>query len=106
MSLLIIEMGDLTYCDLSDALECNADFSKYIVDETTKLPIHANMDVTYSVKKYYHNRKFYVTQKWLNKSGSILKNIIIHLTIFLILLLFLKEICPMQICFFVMELTI
>ncbi|MFR1688582.1 MAG: hypothetical protein ACLSVX_15535, partial [Massilimicrobiota timonensis] len=65
--------GDLTHCDLSDALECNADFSKYIVDETTKLPIHANMDVTYSVKKYYHNRKFYVTQKWLNKSGSILK---------------------------------
>lgn len=65
--------GDLTHCDLSDALECNADFSKYIVDETTKLPIHANMDVTYSVKKYYHNRKFYVTQKWLDKSGSILK---------------------------------
>lgn len=65
--------GDLTYCDLSDALECNADFSKYIVDETTKLPIHTNMDVIYSVKKYYHNRKFYVTQKWLNKSGSILK---------------------------------
>ena len=63
----------MTYCDLSDALECNADFSKYIVDETTKLPIHANMDVIYSVKKYYHNRKFYVTQKWLNKSGSILK---------------------------------
>ncbi len=63
----------MTHCDLSDALECNADFSKYIVDETTKLPIHANMDVTYSVKKYYHNRKFYVTQKWLNKSGSILK---------------------------------
>lgn len=65
--------GNLTYCDLSDALECNADFSKYIVDETTKLPIHANMDAIYSVKKYYHNRKFYVTQKWLNKSGSILK---------------------------------
>lgn len=65
--------GDLTYCDLSDALECNEDFSKYIVDETTKLPIHINMDVTYSVKKDYHNRKFYVTQKWLNKSGSILK---------------------------------
>lgn len=64
---------DLTYCDLSGALECNEDFSKYIVDETTKLPIHADMDVTHSVKKYYHNRKFYVAQKWLNKSGSILK---------------------------------
>lgn len=50
-------------CDLSDALECNADFSKYIVDETTKLPIHANMDVIYSVKKYYHNRKFYCNTK-------------------------------------------
>ena len=64
---------DLTYCDLSGALECNEDFSKYIVDETTKLPIHADMEVTYSVKKYYHDGKFYVVQKWLNKSSSILK---------------------------------
>lgn len=64
---------DLTHCDLSDALECNADFSKYIVDKTTKLPIHADMEVAYSVKKYYHDGKFYVVQKWLNKSGSILK---------------------------------
>lgn len=65
--------SDLTHCDLSDALECNVDFSKYIVDETTKLPIHADMEVAYSVKKYYHDGKFYVVQKWLNKSGSILK---------------------------------
>lgn len=65
--------GDLTHCDLSNAIGCNADFSKYIVDETTKLPIHANTDVTYSVEKYHHNGKFYVTQKWLNKSGGILK---------------------------------
>ncbi|WP_256185045.1 hypothetical protein, partial [Longicatena caecimuris] len=39
----------------------------------TKLPIHADMEVTYSVKKYYHDGKFYVVQKWLKKSGSILK---------------------------------
>ncbi len=65
--------GDLTYCDLSDALECNEDFSKYTVDETTKLPIHAAMDVIYSVKKYYHNGEFHVIQKWTNKSGSVLK---------------------------------
>lgn len=65
--------GDLTYCDLSGALECNEDFSRYIVDETTKLPIYADMDITYSVKKYFDNKKFYVTQKWFNKSGSILK---------------------------------
>lgn len=65
--------GNLTHCDLSGALECNEDFSKYIIDETTKLPIHTDTDVTYSVNKYYHNSKFYVVQKWLNKSGSILK---------------------------------
>lgn len=64
---------DLTYCDLSAALECKEDFSKYIIDETTKLPIHIDMEVTYSVKKYYHDGKFYVIQKWLNKSGNILK---------------------------------
>lgn len=64
---------DLTHCDLSGALECNEDFSKYIIDETTKLPIHADIDVTYSIKKYYHNREFYVIQKWFNKSGCMLK---------------------------------
>lgn len=70
---IIYRKGDLRNCDLSTMLECNEDFSKYIVDETTKLPIRADMEVTYSVKKYYYDRKFYVVQKWLNKSGSILK---------------------------------
>ena len=65
--------GDLTHCDLSGALECNADFSNYIIDETTKLPVHTNTEVTYSIKKYYHNRKFYVTQQWYNISGSVIK---------------------------------
>lgn len=65
--------GDLTYCDLSGALECDADFSNCIIDETTKLPVHTNTEVTYSIKKYYHNRKFYVTQQWCNTSGSVIK---------------------------------
>lgn len=65
--------GDLTYCDLSGALECDADFSNYIIDETTKLPIHTNIEVVYSIKKYYHNGKFYVTQQWCNTSGSVIK---------------------------------
>ena len=65
--------GDLTYCDLSGALECDADFSNYIIDETTKLPVHTNTEVTYSIKKYYQNRKFYVTQQWCNTSGSVIK---------------------------------
>lgn len=65
--------GDLTYCDLSGALECDADFSNYIIDETTKLPVCTNTVATYSIKKCYHNRKFYVTQQWCNTSGSVIK---------------------------------
>lgn len=65
--------GDLTCCDLSEAHECSADFSAYIIDETTKLPIHTNVEVIYSVKKYYQNGKFYVTQQWCNTSGSVIK---------------------------------
>lgn len=65
--------GDLIYCDLSGALECDADFSNYIIDETTKLPVHTNTEVTYSIKKYYQNGKFHVTQQWCNTSGSVVK---------------------------------
>ena len=65
--------GDLTYCDLSRALECDADFSNYIIDETTKLPVHTNTEVTYAIKKYYQNGKFHVTQQWCNTSGSVVK---------------------------------
>lgn len=65
--------GDLRHCDLSHALELNVDFSNYIVDETTKLPIHANTEVLYSVKKYYSDRKFYVIQRWYKRNGNIIK---------------------------------
>ena len=65
--------GDLTNCDLSGALECDVDFSNYVIDETTKLPVRTDIEVTYSIKKYYHERKFYVIQKWCNTSGSIIK---------------------------------
>lgn len=65
--------GDLTNCDLSSALELDVDLSKYIIDKTTKLPIHVTMETIYSVKKYYHNEKFYVLQQWCNISGSVIK---------------------------------
>ena len=65
--------GDLRYTDLSSALELDVDFSEYIIDETTKLPSHAYTEVTYSVKKLYDSGKFYVTQQWYNKSGSVIK---------------------------------
>lgn len=65
--------GDLTYCDLSSALECDVDFSKYITDETTKLPIHTYTETNYSVQKNYRNGKFYVEQTWLDTCGSVIK---------------------------------
>ena len=64
---------DLTHTDLSSALELNVDFSKYDIDETTKLPSHTNMEVNYSVKKQYRNGIFCVTQQWHNASGSVIK---------------------------------
>lgn len=65
--------GDLRYCDLSGLLECDIDFSDYIVDETTKLPIQVDSDGIYSIEKYYQNKKFYVVQRWHNISGAMLK---------------------------------
>lgn len=65
--------GDLTNCDLSGALECGADFSDYIIDETTKLPIYTDTEVSYSIKKYYHNGKFHVMQQWCDAYGSVIK---------------------------------
>ena len=65
--------SDLTNCDLSSALELDVDLSKYTIDKTTKLPIHAAMEVVYSVKKYYYKQKFYVLQQWCDTSGSVIK---------------------------------
>lgn len=64
---------NLTNCDLSCALECNEDFSKYTIDKTTKLPINLNVKINYTVEKYYNNKKFYVTQKWCNTDGCTIK---------------------------------
>ena len=65
--------GDLTNCDLSAAVECNANFSAYTVDETTELPLHAYSEPAYSVKKYYCEGKFHVVQQWYSPAGTVLK---------------------------------
>lgn len=65
--------GDLTHCDLSGALECDIDFSKYNIDNTTNLPINTNTKITYSIEKNYDHDKFYVTQKWYNEFGCMIK---------------------------------
>lgn len=83
--------GDLRNCDLSGILECDKDFSVYIVNETTKLPISTYTNITYSVKKYYDNKKFHVTQKWLNDSGLVLKEYQHEFFYFFNFVAFLKE---------------
>ena len=37
------------------------------------MPNHTNTEVTYSIKKYYQNGRFYVTQQWWNSFGSVIK---------------------------------
>ena len=65
--------GDLRFCNLSEAFDYDVDFSNYITDETTKLPINANSNISYLIKKYYQDKRFYVVQQWLDTSGDVIK---------------------------------
>lgn len=65
--------GNLTHCDLSSAPDLDLDFPKYMTDQTTKLPLYASQENTYSVEKFYCDNLFYVTQRWYDKAGNILK---------------------------------
>ena len=47
--------GNLTNCDLSGAIDLNDDFSKYITDDTTKLPINEDANLSCKVLKVYKN---------------------------------------------------
>ena len=82
--------GDLTHCDLSDAFECDADFSVYNIDKTTKLPLYANKEINYSIKKFYRNRKFYVIQQWHNSLGCEIKQYVHFFDYFFDFVAFLK----------------
>lgn len=65
--------GDLRNCDLSGAIDLDIDFSKYVTDDTTKLPIRKNMKFDYKIRKQYTKGKFKVTQFWYNESGKCVK---------------------------------
>jgi hypothetical protein len=67
--------GDLTNCDLSNAIDLNKDFSKYRVNETTKLPVKDVKDLVYSIEKSYDgdNGIFRVGQMWHNAGGCLVK---------------------------------
>lgn len=65
--------GDLSNTDLSSALGLDVDFSRYVIDDTTKLPSHAYKEAIYTVKKQYQNGEFVITQQWCSISGSVIK---------------------------------
>ena len=73
-SLITFLNGDLTYCDLSKAQDIQVDFSKYITDNTTKLPITQNEEYEYIIRKEYRHGEFRVFQVWKGKRGNIIKS--------------------------------
>lgn len=83
--------GDLTNCDLSDAFEFNVDFSKYIVNETTKLPLHTNSGNEFSIKKFFSDNVFHVCLQWCDKSGNMIKEYRKEFKYFFDFLAFLKR---------------
>lgn len=67
--------GDLTNCDLSNAIHLELDLSNYKVNKTTKLPFNEAENLVYSIEKSYdeNNEIFRVVQMWHNASGCLVK---------------------------------
>ena len=65
--------GDLRNCDLSQDINLKVNFLKYIIDDTTKLPIGENTNLDYRVNKLYTNEKFIVEQFWYDDLGKCVK---------------------------------
>lgn len=67
--------NDLSNCDLSKAILPKIDFSQYITNKKTKLPIQSAHNLRYIVDKYYDSESecFCVTQKWEDSNGNVLK---------------------------------
>ena len=61
---------DLRNADLSRDYYCKYDFKTCKTDNTTKLPLRLDKDITYIIKKEYKNNKFIVTQEWYDYNGS------------------------------------
>ena len=82
--------GNLKNCDLSEAIDLDVDFSKYIIDDTTKLPINKEKNLTYKVIKRYENNEFLVYQFWVNEDKEIIKKYIHRFLYFFDFVSFLK----------------
>lgn len=66
--------GDLTDCDLSYALDLNADFSQFHIADSTKLPFPFIRTATLSIEKFF-DENFFVKQYWRDESGQIIREL-------------------------------
>lgn len=82
--------GNLKNCDLSGAIDLDVDFSKYTTDNTTKLPIRENANLSYNVLKVYKDGEFAVCQFWSNEDKEIVKQHIHRFSYFFDFVAFLK----------------
>ena len=82
--------GNLKNCDLSSAIDLDVDFSKYIIDNTTKLPIRENTNLNYDILKAYKNGEFIVKQFWSNENNKIIKQQVHKFSYFFDFVAFLK----------------
>ncbi len=67
--------NDLSNCDLSKAILPKIDFSQYIINKKTKLPIQSVHNLSYIADKYYDSESecFHVIQKLEDSNGNVLK---------------------------------
>lgn len=82
--------GNLKNCDLSEDINLDVDFSKYLIDDTTKLPIKGEENLSYNLSKIYINGQFIVGQLWKNKDKKIVKQRIHRFSYFFDFVAFLK----------------
>lgn len=77
-------------CDLSGAIDLDVDFSKYKTDDTTKLPIKENANLSHKVLKLYKDGEFAVWQFWSNEDKEIVKQYVHRFSYFFDFVAFLK----------------
>ncbi len=82
--------GNLKNCDLSGAIDLDVDFSKYKTDDTTKLPIKENANLSHKVLKLYKDGEFAVWQFWSNEDKEIVKQYVHRFSYFFDFVAFLK----------------
>lgn len=62
--------GNLKNCNLSGSIKLNVDFSKYTIDDKTRLPLGKYAKLEYKLRKWYSNGVFYVDLFWMDESGK------------------------------------